>query len=385
MKRKFLFLIFIFLLLKNLFCPFSAIAFSRSEKVSEEINFFYSAICPHCKRENKFLDDLEKKYLNIKINRYEVIYDKNNRELLEDFYKQYNVPENEQGYVPITFTSKRYFVGFDNNIAKEIEACIGECINNNKKQHGQIISLLFLGEIDLTQLSLPALTLVLGILDGFNPCAMWVLVVLISLLLSLKSRKKIALVGGIFIFAEGLLYFLFTTVWLNAFLWMRYVYITQLLIGIFGIGFGIFRIKEFIEWKPGICQVAAKSGSQTKIVNKMKRVLELEKLPAIIAGVFLLAFGVNIIEFFCSAGFPVIYTRILALQNIGAFKYYLYLILYNILYMLDDIIVFGVALITLSHFGFSDKYNRYTNLIAGILILILGILLIFKPEFLMFS
>ena len=242
-----------------------------------------------------------------------------------------------------------------------------------------------MGEIDLTQLSLPALTLVLGILDGFNPCAMWVLVVLISLLLSLKSRKKIALVGGIFIFAEGLLYFLFTTVWLNAFLWMRYVYITQLLIGIFGIGFGIFRIKEFIEWKPGICQVAAKSGSQTKIVNKMKRVLELEKLPAIIAGVFLLAFGVNIIEFFCSAGFPVIYTRILALQNIGAFKYYLYLILYNILYMLDDIIVFGVALITLSHFGFSDKYNRYTNLIAGILILILGILLIFKPEFLMFS
>lgn len=388
--RVFYIIIFLILgiLLLNLLCP--VVAKASDERRSEgdkvlEINFFYSVICPHCKKENKFLDDLEKKYSNIKINRFEVIYDRNNRELLEGFYKQYNVPKNEQGNIPVTFISQRYFIGFNDNIAKEIESCIEECIHNNQKERQLIISFPFWGEIDLTKLSLPVLTLVLGTLDGFNPCAMWILVVLISLLLSLKSRRKIALVGGIFIFGEGLLYFLFMSVWLNAFLWMRYVYITQVLIGIFGIGFGIFRIKEFIEWKPGVCQVVAKSGFQRKIIDKMKKVLELEKLPAIIIGVLLLSFGVNIIELFCSAGFPVMYTRILTFQNIGPFKYYLYLLFYNILYMLDDIIVFSVALVTLSHFGFSDKYNRYTSLVAGILLLILGILLIFKPEFLMFS
>jgi cytochrome c biogenesis protein CcdA len=108
-------------------------------------------------------------------------------------------------------------------------------------------------------------------------------------------------------------------------------------------------------------------------------------LPATILGVIALAFGVNMIEFFCSAGFPVMFTRVLTLQNIGTLQYYLYMFFYNIFYMLDDFIVFGFAFFTLRHFDFSDKYNKYSTLIAGVLMLILGILLIFKPNFLTFG
>ena len=111
----------------------------------------------------------------------------------------------------------------------------------------------------------------------------------------------------------------------------------------------------------------------------MKKVLESTTVPAMVLGVITLAFGVNLIEFVCSAGFPVIYTRILALQNITGIQYYLYLFGYNILYMLDDFMVFGVAFFTFNRFNFSDKYNRYSTLVAGILIFILGILMIFKP------
>ena len=357
--------------------------FILAQENQVEIHFFYSAICPHCAEEEEFLKGLEKKYPEIEIKRYEVFYQTENQKILRDFYEKYKVPAKEQGFVPVTFTPTKYFVGFNEQIGAEIESCIKECLRGEKSAP-QKIKIPIFGEIDLSKLSLPTLTFLLGTLDGFNPCAMWILLVLISLLLPLKSRKKIALVGGTFIFAEGFLYFLFMTAWLNIFLAMRYITLTRILIGIFGIFFGIWRIKEFLTWRPGVCKVVDHSKSQEKIMDKMKNILKPSAVPATILGVISLAFGVNLIEFFCSAGFPVMYTRILTLQNISGIQYYLYLFFYNILYMLDDILVFGFAFFTLSHFGFSDKYNKYSTLIAGLLIFILGILLIFKPELLMF-
>jgi len=373
--------IFVILILVFAFGNFN-LAFSQTEKA--QIHFFYSAICPHCAEEEEFLKELEKKYPEIEIKRYEVFYQTENQKILKDFYEKYKVPEKEQGFVPATFTPTKYFIGFNEQIGTEIESCIKECLAGEKPTP-QKIKIPFYGSVDVSKISLPALTLILGIMDGFNPCAMWILLVLISLLLPLGSRKKIALVGGTFLFAEGFLYFLFMTAWLNIFLAMRYVTLTRILIGIFGISFGIWRIREFLTWRPGVCKVVDHSKSQEKIMDKMKNILKPSTVPATILGVVSLAFGVNLIEFFCSAGFPVMYTRILTLQNVSGIQYYLYLLFYNILYMLDDFLVFGFAFFTLNRFGFSDKYNRYSTLIAGILIFILGILLIFKPGLLMFG
>jgi len=349
-----------------------------------EIYLFYSAICPHCAQEREFLKGLKIKYPGLEIEEYETFFHPENQKILNDFYEKYKVPGQERGFVPVTFTPTKYFIGFDEQIGTKIESCIKECIGQGP-QIPQKIKIPIFGEIDISKLSLPVLTLIFGILDGFNPCAMWILLVLISLLLPLRSRKKIVLVGGTFIFAEGLLYFLFMTAWLNIFLAMRYVTLTRILIGIFGISFGIWRIREFLTWRPGVCKVVNHSKSQEKIMDKMKNILKPSTVPATILGVISLAFGVNLIEFFCSAGFPVMYTRILALQNISGIQYYFYLFFYNILYMLDDLLVFGFAFFTLGRFGFSDKYNKYSTLVAGLLILVLGILLIFKPEFLMFG
>jgi len=369
------------LILVLLFWEFNFI-FAQSEKI--EIYFFYSAICPHCAEEREFLKGLKIKYPELEIEEYETFFHPENQKTLNDFYEKYKVPGQERGFVPVTFTPTKYFIGFDEQVGTQIESCIKECFGQGP-QIPQKIKIPFFGEIDISKLSLPVLTLIFGTLDGFNPCAMWILFVLISLLLPLRSRKKIALVGGTFIFAEGLLYFLFMTAWLNIFLAMRYVFLTRILIGIFGISFGIWRIREFLTWKPGVCKVVDHSKSQEKIMDKMKNILKPSTVPATILGVISLAFGVNLIEFFCSAGFPVMYTRILTLQNVGKIHYYLYLFFYNLLYMLDDLLVFGFAFFTLSRFGFSDKYNKYSTLVAGILIFVLGILLIFKPEFLMFG
>jgi len=374
-------LIFIFLFLFFIFSGFN-FAFAQSEKV--QIDFFYSAICPHCKAEEKFLDELEKKYPDLEIKRYEVFYDAGNQKVFDEFYNKHNVPQNERGYVPATFTPTKYFIGFNDKIAEEIESCLVECFGTGTVV-SQKIKIPILGEIDTSKTSILALTAIFGTLDGFNPCAMWILVVLVSMLLAAKSRKKIALVGGTFIFAEGLLYFLFMAAWLNVFFALSFVSIIRILIGIFGIIFGIWRIRDFLTWKPGVCKVTEETKSQEKILDRINKVLKPAAVPATILGVIALAFSVNLVEFLCSAGFPVMYTKILSGQGLSTIQYYLYLFLYIIFYMLDDLIVFGVAFFTLNRFGFSDKYNKYSTLVAGILILILGTLLILKPEILMFG
>jgi len=369
----------------SLFNLFPVFVSPVSAQGKTEIDFFYSQTCPHCKEEKEFLKNLKEQYPEIEIKEYEVIYNAENQKILRDFFEKYKVPETEQGWVPVTFTSTKYFIGFNQQIGAEIESCLNQCLAREKTTAPQKIKIPLIGSVDISKMSLPVLTLVIGILDGFNPCAMWILVILISLLLSLKSRKKIALVGGTFIFAEGLLYFLFMTAWLNVFLAVKYGLLTRILIGVFGIVFGIWRFRDFLTWKPGVCKVIDHSESQVKLVDKMKKVLESTTVPATVLGVIALAFGVNLIEFVCSAGFPVIYTKILALQNITGIQYYLYLLGYNLLYMLDDFIVFSVAFFTFNRFNFSDKYNRYSTLVAGILIFILGILMIFKPQLLMFA
>ena len=364
--------------------------FVLAQENSFEIDFFYSSICPHCKNEKEFLKTLGEKYPEIKINQYEVTGSKENQELLKTFYEKYEVPEREQGYVPITFTPDKYFIGFSEQIASDIETCLKNCLANGGTTPSQKIKIPFLGEIDISKMSLPALTITLGALDGFNPCAMWVLLFLITLLINVRSRKRMYLIGGTFILASGIIYYLILSAWLKLFLAISYVNLTRILIGVFAVGIGIWQIKNFINYQPGTCKVTdGKQGFQEKIKKGLKnhaQKLVLSPLNlGIVGGIILLALGVNLVEFFCSAGLPAIYTRILSLNNVSGFSYHLYLLLYTFVFMLDDLIIFSLAFFTLSKLGFTEKYNYWATLIGGLLILILGILLIFKPEVLMFT
>jgi len=197
------------------------------------------------------------------------------------------------------------------------------------------------------------------------------------------------LIGGTFIVASGIVYYLLLSAWLNLFLAISYVNLTRIIIGIFALGVGTWQIRNFIKFKPGVCKVTDGKALGDKIKNGFKnRTQKLVTSPltfGILIGIIILAFGVNLVEFFCSAGLPAIYTRILTLNNLSSLSYYLYLLLYTFIFMLDDLIVFLIAFITLSKIGFTEKYNYWATLIGGLLILILGILLIFRPEFLMFG
>lgn len=359
----------------------------KSFSLKPEIYFFYSATCPHCAKEKDFLEKLKQSEPKIEIKEYEVLSNPENQKILKSFYEKYNVPKQELGRVPVTFTADKYFIGFNQKIAQDIESCLEKCLADNKEKEGSYkIKIPFLGAVDLSKMSLPCLTIILGALDGLNPCAMWVTLLLLALVISTRSRKKIWLVGGTFILAEAITYYLILAAWLNLFLVISYVNLTRILIGSFALGAGIWQIKNFLTYRPGTCKiVGVKSGLEKKIKEKTEKIVMLSTGLATIGGLILLAVGVNLIEFFCSAGLPALYTRILALNQISSLNYYLYLLLYTFIFILDDLIVFFVAATTLSKINFGEKYNYWSTLIGGLLMLILGILLIFNPQLLMLA
>jgi len=166
---------------------------------------------------------------------------------------------------------------------------------------------------------------------------------------------------------------------------ISYVSLTRVIIGALAIGVGIWQLKKFAAHRPGVCEIApAGSKLNQTLTQRAKQVVQSTALPATLLGIIILALGVNLVEFFCSAGLPAIYIQVLSLGQLSPWSYYLYLLLYTFVFMLDDLIIFAIAAATLSKIGFTDKYSKWATLIGGLVILILGVLLIFRPEFLMF-
>lgn len=372
------------------------------------VYFFYSKHCPHCEKEALFLSKLQQEHIDeIKIYAFEITENGANAELFEKFGQVYNA---DISGVPMVFIGKQHIIGYYNDeytgadIQNIVDQCLilechdlgrhilfpdeeceyeegEECLEDGQSK---IVKIPLIGEINLQNTSLFIATIVLGGLDGFNPCAMWVLIFLISLLLGIKSIKRRWILGITFIAGSAIVYYLFMVAWLNIFLFIGYLLIVRIIIGGLAIVFGIYNFKKFIKSKAGVCEVTNVESRQ-KVLEKLKNItLNSKLLPAMI-GIILLAFVVNLIELACSAGFPAIYTSILASQDISGLGYYFYILLYVIIFMLDDMIIFAIAMITLRLTGVDAKYSRYASLIGGIIILILGVLLIFKPGLLMFG
>ena len=187
------------------------------------------------------------------------------------------------------------------------------------------------------------------------------------------------LVVGSFIFASGVWYFLIMTAWLSIFLVIGLVDITQIIIGLIAVGAGLMNLKDYITLPKAVCKVTD-TASKSKIMKMIDELAKPGVVPATLLGILVLAFTVNTIEFACSAGFPATFTRILAMNNLSALEYYLYILIYIFFYMLDDMIVFTIAVITLSSSDFTSKYGKFSQLVGGAVLLLLGLLLVFMPN-----
>ena len=242
------------------------------------------------------------------------------------------------------------------------------------------------GVVSLKDVSLPIFTIILGAVEGFNPCAMWILIFLITLMFSMHDRKRMWILGLTFIFTSGFVYLCFMLSWLSLASFLSSVTLIRFLIACFAVSFGmvnIYRYFKSLNSDVG-CDVTDKK-KRLKIMERIKKIVNEKSFLLSILGIMLLAFSVNLIELLCSLGIPVMFTNVLAMNELSTLEYVIYIGLYLIFFLIDDILIFVIAMKTLKIKGISNKYTKYSHLIGGIIMLLLGILMVIKPEWLMFN
>lgn len=376
---------------------------SLAQNNTVNLHLFFSPGCPHCAAEKEFLEESQDKYPQLNIIMYDVGDNVENQKLYAKVAEKLGV---RVGGVPFTVICDEYILGYlspettgkqiDGIIQKKIESgvCNDEVstfqslseepqVNGDKDKKNEIDLPIF-GLLDLETTSLFFLTAAIGFLDGFNPCAMWTLLFLISLLLGIKDKKRRYFLGIAFILASGLVYFAFMAAWLNFFLLLGFVKWVRLIVAGVAMGVGIYNLKNFWQNRQGGCFVEGDEKRQQKF-EQIKQIVYKKNILLSIGGIILLAFAVNMIELVCSAGFPAIYTQILAMSDLNTIQYYLYLLLYIFFFILDDLAVFVIAMITVQAVGIENKYSQISKVIGGILMIIIGLLLIFNPQLLTFG
>jgi len=236
--------------------------------------------------------------------------------------------------------------------------------------------------VDLTNYSLLTMSIILGTIDGFNPCAMWVLVLFLTALIAVGNKVKMFRVAGLFILAEAVMYFFILNAWIYAWDFVGLDKWVTPLVGIVGIIGGIFFIRNYLKKGDTLeCEVTDFE-QRAKISKKIKDIANKPFTLLTALAIIGLALSVNVIEFACSVGIPQTYTKILQINEVPFWTRQFYTFVYIIGYMIDDIIVFGFALMSVNKLQLTTKYSKWVNLFGGILMIILGLIMLIKPSLL---
>ena len=400
MKKIIVFLLFFCLL----WIPVQA---EEKEKIT--LYLFHGNGCPHCAEEIEFLKKIENKY-DIKIEKYEVWYNKENAELDKKIRESMDITNS---YVPMTVIGDTVLIGYSSSTASKIERAIQhyseekytdqvskiidgtfekkeKTLENDFSQKEKeldekvTIDVPFFGQVNLKNVSLTTASVLIGFIDGFNPCAMWVLLFLISVLIGMKDRKRMWILGLTFLFTSAFVYMLIMLSWITivikitAIVWIRNIIALVALMG------GLWNLRSFLKTRDSGCEIVD-DDKRKNIFKKIRKFTSEKNFILAVLGVMGLAISVNLVELACSAGLPLVFAEVLALNQVTSLTKFLYTLLYIIFFLIDDFIVFTIAMLTMKVTGISSKYNKYSHLIGGIIMLIIGILLLWKPEWLMFQ
>lgn len=367
---------------------------------SMDVHVFHSRFCLHCQEMISYLETLEEDYDNINLIFYE-IGEEANASLFDEVAEAFD----HKAEVPFVTIGGLAFLGYNQQIELDLENTIirysdeafvdvtQKIINNEPLLitdfdvlERSVVRLPLIGEVEIESVSLFLAAVVLGFIDGFNPCAMWVLIFLITMLINMKQRRRMWIIGITFLLTSALVYFLIMVSWLQiavsltAVAWFRY------LIGAFAIGFGghhLIRYNQARKKDIG-CEVTDQK-QRLKLMDRIKTIVKKQNLMLALGGVIVLAVLVNLIELACSAGLPLLYTQILAYNQLSNSLYFLYIGVYILFFLIDDLLIFSVAMISFKVTGISKRYQKLSTLIGGLLMVLIGILLIFFPSIIMFN
>ena len=367
-----------------------------------EVEVFTRPGCARCTAAKEWLPTLRARYPAFETAVFDLTVDAGARSLLADLVKRHRTAA---ASVPVLHVCNRIVVGFDRGetTGTRIEALLepwsrpcAEPIGSDDDQAGNAfdvpaaffdedgetgIDLPLLGRVDSRTLGMPLFTIVIGLVDGFNPCAMWVLLLLLSILVNIRDRLRIILIAGTFVLVSGIAYFAFMAAWLHVFEWIGYLRPVQIALGLLAITIGAIHVKDFFAFKQGV-SLSIPESAKPGIYERMRRIVTAENLPAALLTTFTLAVLVNIVELLCTAGLPALYTNILSRQGYSLAGRYASLALYIAAYMFDDALMVAAVVWSFSKFKLQETGGRWLKLVSGAVILGLGLVMLFRPEWL---
>lgn len=370
------------------------------------ITMFWGDGCPHCAKAKPFLEELAGRYPNVELRFYEIYNIPANRPLLEKMGAAYNV---DTRGVPAIFILDQYYEGWSDALGAEIEALVVKCSTETCVDSGKgvigpnegvltklniptpkpdatptldvnsdEINVPFIGKIDLSKQSLVVSTALIALVDGVNPCSIWVLTMLLALTLHTGSRKKVLVIGLIFITVTAAAYALFIA---GVFTILSFVSVlgwVQVLVALIALVFAAVNIKDYFWYKEGVSFTIADE-KKPGIAKGIRRVMASESFWGMAAATVALAAGVSTVEFTCTAGFPVMWSNILTAQNVSTLDFIGLLLLYMVIYQIDELVLFFVAVFTLKASRLEEKHGRILKLIGGVLMLTLAVVMLIKP------
>jgi len=346
-----------------------------------ELHVFWSLRCPHCLQALPQLRALAADTPWLRLSEHEISQSAAN---LEQFQAMAAALGETAQAVPTLFYCGHMEVGWDDSpshrqqLLDRLTACrSGQQFSANPPPAK--VSLPLFGSIDLAALSLPLLTVLLASLDAFNPCAFFVLLFLLSLLTHQHQRGRMLLIGGVFVACSGLMYFAFMAAWLNVFLVVGSLPAITLAAGLAGLLIGVLNLKDFFAFKQGI-SLSISDHQRNALIQRSRRLLQAENLPTLLVATVLLAVAANFYELLCTAGLPMVFTRLLTLREHGLGQHYLYLLFYNLIYVLPLFAIVMTFVRTLGARKLSEREGRLLKLLSGLMMFGLGNLLILAPE-----
>ncbi len=374
------------------------------------IYMFWGEGCPHCAAAKPYFEDLANKHPEIELRFYEIY---NSAENQEKFVKMAEAFGFEAYGVPTIFIGDRYWEGYAETLQPEIEGVINACIENGCKDAGagvifpaetqppnptaipnpdnpgnpgesenRVIKVPLFGEIDLNNQPLFIATALIAFVDGVNPCSIWVLTMLIALTLHTGSRKRVALIGIIFISITALVYALFIAGLFTFLTFISFVTWIQVVVALVALVFALVNIKDYFWYKEGV-SFTISDEKKPGLFKRMRKVLEASNsLWGVISATVVLAAGVSLVEFSCTAGFPVLWTNMVSSQGVETGEFVLLLLLYMVIYQIDELVIFFAAVFTLKASRLEEKHGRILKLIGGTLMLTLAGVMIFNPNLL---
>ena len=377
------------------------------------VYMFWGEGCPHCASAKVYFEQIESQYPQIEYRFYEIYMDVENQ---EKFIKMAEAFGFEAWGVPTIFIGDRYWEGFAESLQPEIESVIEDCIANGCKDAGagvilpaetqstnptpapnpgnpgnpdnpgasqnRVIKLPIFGEVDLNNQSLFIATALIAFVDGVNPCSVWVLTMLIALTLHTGSRKRVALIGIIFIFITALVYTLFIAGLFTILTFVSFLTWIQVVVALVALVFALVNIKDYFWYKEGV-SFTISDEKKPGLFKRMRKVLDSsDSLWGVISATVILAAGVSLVEFSCTAGFPVLWTNIVSSQNVATGEFVLLLLLYMLIYQIDELVIFFAAVFTLKATRMEEKHGRILKLVGGTLMLTLAGVMIFNPNLL---